>query len=66
MTARDFLFSIPVQSGLAVHPALCAVATVAFVSGLNKPGRGVSHPLSCSTEVKNEWSHTSASPILFS
>ena len=34
-----------------------------FFTGLDWPGGEVNHPRPSSTEVKNEWRYTSASPI---
>jgi hypothetical protein len=34
-----------------------------FFSGLKRPGREADHSPPCNSEVKNEWSYTSTTPI---
>ena len=55
-------FSRTVQTGSGAHPASYPLSTGAL-SGVKWPGRVVNHsPPSCA-KVKNEVSHTPASPI---
>jgi len=44
-------FSAPVQTGSGAHPTSYAMSTGSF-PGIDRPGRGVDHPPSSSTEVK--------------
>ena len=44
-------FSAPVQTGSGAHLASYTMSTVSFL-GVNRPGRGVDHPLTYSAEVK--------------
>jgi len=46
-------FSAPVQTVPGVHPASYAMGTGSF-PGIMRPGRGVDHPPSSSTEVKGK------------
>jgi len=45
------IFSRPVQTGLAAHPASCTMDAGSF-PGVKRPGRGVDHPTASSIEVK--------------
>jgi hypothetical protein len=44
-------FSTPVQTGSEDHPASCTIGTGSF-PGVKRPGRGVDHPPTSTTEVK--------------
>ena len=43
-------FSPPVWTGYEAHPASYAIGT-GYFPGVNRPGRGVDHPLPSSAEV---------------
>jgi hypothetical protein len=58
----NYLLNI-IQTGPGAHPASCTIGTRLF-SAVKRPGRDVNHPLTISTEVKNDQSCTSA-PSLF-
>jgi hypothetical protein len=58
--ARFFAY---VQTGPGAHPASCTMGTGCF-PGVKRPGRGADHPLPPSAEVENEYSYTSAPPLV--
>jgi hypothetical protein len=45
-------FSAPIQTGSEAHPACNTMSTGSLSWGVKRPGRGVDHPPSSSTEVK--------------
>jgi hypothetical protein len=60
VVARDFLFSIQVQSGCAAHPAYYTIQWVAAtLPRVSRPRRGVDEPHSSSAKFK---SNTSTAP----
>ena len=58
----EAIFSAPVQTGPGAHPFSYTMGTGSF-PGVNRPGRGVDHPLKSSAEVKERVSYTSAPPL---
>jgi len=46
-------FSVPVQTGPGAHPAYYTMGIGSF-PGVKRPGRGVDHPPTSSTEVKEK------------
>jgi hypothetical protein len=53
--AKDFSFSLCVQTGSEAHPASCTMGTGGpFPGGKAQPGRDADHSPPSSAEVKNE------------
>ena len=55
-------FSAPVQTGPGTHPASCTMGTRSF-PGVQRPGRGSSHPIHLVPRLRKEYSYTSIPPI---
>jgi hypothetical protein len=50
-------------TGPGAHPASCTMGTGSF-PGVKRPARGADHPPPPSAEVENEYSYTSAPPLV--
>ena len=57
-TPVEARFSTPVQAGSEAHPASYKMGT-GSLPRVNRPGRGVDHPLHLAPRLKKEYSYTS-------
>jgi hypothetical protein len=55
-------FSVPVESGPGAYPASCTMGP-GLMPAIQRPGRGVDHPLLLAPSLKNEYSYTSTPPL---